>query len=109
VPLTTANAAICDQSVATTVGAVTTYSSRVPGFCPNIRGDLGRDTIIGPGLFDMDFSVFKNNYIRKISETFNVQFRAEMFNVLNHANFAPTTNLNPFTGINLTPDPQSAN
>jgi len=106
VPLTTANAAICDQSVATTVGAVTTYSSRVPGFCPNIRGDLGRDTIIGPGLFDMDFSVFKNNYIRKISETFNVQFRAEMFNVLNHANFAPTTNLNPFTGINLTPDPQ---
>jgi hypothetical protein len=93
VPLTSANAAICDTSRGYT------------GFCPNIRGNLGRDTIVGPGLFDMDFSVFKNNYIRKISETFNVQFRAEMFNVLNHANFAPTTNLNPFTGINGTPDP----
>ena len=37
----------------------------------------------------MDFSVFKNNYIPKISENFNVQFRAEIFNALNHANFAP--------------------
>jgi hypothetical protein len=32
--------------------------------------------------------VFKNNYIRKISETFNVQFRAEFFNILNRPNFA---------------------
>ena len=37
----------------------------------------------------MDFSLLKNNYIPRISETFNVQFRAEMFNVLNRANFAP--------------------
>jgi hypothetical protein len=33
--------------------------------------------------------VFKNNYIKRISERFNVQFRAEIFNILNHANFAP--------------------
>ena len=97
VPLTTANAGICDM---------TREASTYAGFCPNIRGDLGRDTIVGPGLFDMDFSVFKNNYIRKISETFNLQFRAEMFNVLNHANFAPTTNLNPFKNINGGRDPQ---
>jgi hypothetical protein len=37
----------------------------------------------------------KNNYIRSISETFNAQFRLEMFNVLNHANFAPSGNLSP--------------
>jgi hypothetical protein len=37
----------------------------------------------------MDFAVFKNNRVRRISETFNVQFRAEMFNLLNRANFAP--------------------
>ena len=37
----------------------------------------------------MDFSVFKNNHIRRISESFNVQFRAEIFNILNHPNFAP--------------------
>jgi hypothetical protein len=36
----------------------------------------------------LDFSVFKNNSIKRISETFNVQFRAEFFNVMNHANFA---------------------
>jgi hypothetical protein len=34
-----------------------------------------------------------------------VQFRAEMFNVLNHTNFAPSSNLNPFTDTNATPDP----
>ena len=36
---------------------------------------------------NLDFSVVKNNYIRKISESFNVQFRAELFNIMNHANF----------------------
>jgi hypothetical protein len=57
--------------------------------CFNLRGNAGRNILIGPGTTEVDFSVFKNNYIRKISENFNVQFRAEMFNVLNHANFAP--------------------
>jgi hypothetical protein len=57
--------------------------------CFNLRGNAGRNILIGPGTREVDFSVFKNNYIRKISENFNIQFRAEMFNVLNHANFAP--------------------
>jgi hypothetical protein len=47
--------------------------------------------LIGPGLTDVDFSVYKNNYIKRISEDFNVQFRAEFFNILNHANFGPPT------------------
>lgn len=58
------------------------------GSCSNLLGNSGRNTIIGPGLLDFDFSLFKNNYVRRISETFNVQFRAEFFNVLNRANFA---------------------
>jgi hypothetical protein len=33
--------------------------------------------------------VFKNNRITRISEDFNVQFRVEMFNIMNHPNFAP--------------------
>jgi Carboxypeptidase regulatory-like domain/TonB-dependent Receptor Plug Domain len=57
--------------------------------CFNLKGNAGRNILISPGLVETDFSVFKNNYIRKISETFNIQFRAEMFNVFNHANFAP--------------------
>jgi len=90
VPRTAANDAYCDSAGRGFSAALAATT------CANIRGNLGRDVAIGPGLFNMNFSVFKNNYIRKISETFNVQFRAEMFNVLNHTNFAPSSNLSPF-------------
>ena len=69
--------------------------------CFNLRGNAGRNILIGPGLTSLDFSLFKNNYIKKISEKFNVQFRAEIFNILNHANFAPPstpTNTDIFDG-----------
>jgi outer membrane receptor protein involved in Fe transport len=59
-----------------------------PPQCFNLRGNAGRNIIPGPGLINLDFSIFKNNPIRRISENFNVQFRAEFFNVLNRANFA---------------------
>jgi carboxypeptidase family protein/TonB-dependent receptor-like protein len=60
----------------------------------NRWGNLGRNTLIGPGLSKLDFSVFKNNYLKRISENFSAQFRAEFFNILNQANFAsPTDNL----------------
>ncbi len=56
--------------------------------CFNLLGNAGRNILVGPGLANLDFSVFKNNYIRRISENFNVQFRAEVFNILNRANFS---------------------
>ncbi|HLQ76186.1 MAG TPA: TonB-dependent receptor, partial [Terriglobia bacterium] len=59
--------------------------------CFNLRGNAGRNILIGPGITNLDFSIFKNNHIRRISENFNVQFRAEVFNILNHPNFAPPT------------------
>jgi hypothetical protein len=90
VPLTATNAPYCDASGRGFTPALAAVT------CPNIRGNLGRDVIIGPGLFDTDFSLFKNNYVRRVSETFNIQFRAEFFNVLNRTNFAPTSNLSPF-------------
>jgi hypothetical protein len=62
--------------------------------CLNLIGPGGRNTLIGPALSNLDFSLFKNNRIRKISESFNVQFRAEFFNVLNHPNFLPPTTNN---------------
>jgi hypothetical protein len=58
-------------------------------YCANLFGDSGRNIISGPGLQDLDFSLFKNNPIHRISETFNVQFRWEIFNIFNHANFNP--------------------
>jgi hypothetical protein len=51
-------------------------------------GNSGRNIASGPGLFTYNMSLFKNNRIRRISENFNVQFRAELFNVLNHTNLA---------------------
>jgi hypothetical protein len=52
------------------------------------RARLECSSRIGSGTSELDFSIFKNNPISKISETFNVQFRAELFNTLNHPNFA---------------------
>jgi len=61
-------------------------AATVTGTCANLQGNAGRNSLIGPGLINLDFSLFKNNYIGH-SERFNVQFRAELFNILNHANF----------------------
>jgi hypothetical protein len=47
-------------------------------------GNVGRDTLTGPGLATWDFSVLKDTRIR---ERLNLQFRAEIFNLLNRANF----------------------
>jgi hypothetical protein len=47
-------------------------------------GNVGRNTLIGPGLATWDFSVLKDTRIR---EQLNLQFRAEIFNLLNRANF----------------------
>jgi hypothetical protein len=57
--------------------------------CFNLRGNAGRNTMIGPGVSNLDFSIFKNTHVNRISETFNVQLRAEFFNILNRANFGP--------------------
>jgi len=63
----------------------------------NLRGNLGRNVLIGPGISNLDFSLIKNTPVRMISENFNVQFRAEFFNILNRANFSsPTDNLAVF-------------
>ena len=47
-------------------------------------GNLGRDTLIGPGLATLDFSLLKNTPLR---ENMNLQFRTEIFNLLDRANF----------------------
>ena len=57
--------------------------------CSNKRGNLGRNSLIGPPLRNFDFSLFKNIPLKQVSETFSVQFRIEMFNIFNHPNFAP--------------------
>jgi hypothetical protein len=62
-------------------------------------GNLGRDTLIGPGLATWDLSFLKDTAIH---EKFNLQFRAELFNVLNRANFN-TPNAIVFTPTGISP------
>ena len=65
-------------------------------FCSNVLGNTHRNQFYGPGLTTLDFSIFKNTRIPSISETFNIQFRAEFFNILNHTNFLSPGFLNTF-------------
>ena len=47
-------------------------------------GNLGRNTVISPGLVDFDGSLFKNF---RLTENHKMQFRAEFFNLFNRPNF----------------------
>ena len=58
------------------------------------EGNVGRDSIYGPGLFNVDFSIMKRT---KIREKLDSEFRAEFFNLLNRANFGQP-NAAVFTG-----------
>ena len=69
-----------------TIGTVeqwfdTSVFSAVPRF-----GSLGRNVVIGPGFSNTDFSVIKNTML---GEALHMQFRAEFFDLFNHANFGP--------------------
>ena len=55
-------------------------------------GNLGRSTLSGPGFSSLDAGLLKNFPVTRISETFNIQFRAELFNLPNHPNWAQPTN-----------------
>jgi hypothetical protein len=54
-------------------------------------GNARRNSLVGPRLIDFDLSLFKDNPVKRISEAFNAQFRVEVFNIFNHANFNPPT------------------
>ena len=70
---------------------------RTPGGCPAGSvfalpisgtsyhfGSLGRNVVIGPGFSNTDFSILKTT---KLTESVKVQFRGELFDIFNHANF----------------------
>jgi hypothetical protein len=55
-------------------------------------GNVGRNTMSGPGVINMDLSLFRTF---KLTERFNLQFRCESFNLSNTPHFA-----NPESDIN---------
>jgi Carboxypeptidase regulatory-like domain len=62
-------------------------------------GNVGRNTLTGPGLEELDLSILKDT---PITEKVKVEFRAEFFNVLNRTNFN-TPNLIDYTQATGTP------
>jgi outer membrane receptor protein involved in Fe transport len=68
-------------------GSVTQWANPA-GFslpAPGTFGNLQRDFLNGPGTVNLNYAVMKETPIR---EGVRLQFRAEFFNLLNHANFA---------------------
>jgi hypothetical protein len=65
------------------------YTFTTPG--PNAPfGNLGRNAFRTPGLEDWDLAINKSFCI---TEGIQLQFRSEFFNVMNHTNFAPPSNI----------------
>jgi hypothetical protein len=71
---------------------IKTQCFKDPTLGPNAQlrlGNNGRNALTGPGLFNTDFAFTKNNRVPWLREGSNLQFRAELFNIFNRANFAP--------------------
>lgn len=67
-------------------------SGPVPGCAfvntTNSFGNLGRNSVFGPGFADVDFSLEKNT---RITERLSLQLRADIFDIFNHPSFANPT------------------
>jgi hypothetical protein len=62
-------------------------------------GNSPRNFLRGPGLANVDFSMIKDTSIPQLGESGTLEFRAEMFNLFNHANFAMPGNISAYSGF----------
>jgi hypothetical protein len=68
----------------------------------NTRGNVKRNSLIGPGLVSIDASLVKSF---SLGERTALQLRVEAFNVGNRANFAIPSGRTAFTGVNADGSP----
>ena len=71
----------------------------------NTRGNLGRNTVIGPGLVSIDASLVKSF---QLGGTRTLQVKIEAFNLPNRANFAVPSGRIAFTGVGADGSPVTA-
>jgi hypothetical protein len=87
---------------------VSVYKPFAVGSETFVAGNAGRNTLVGPRLVNLDFSVVKNFHL---SERSKLQFRAEFYDILNHANpgypfgnvFTANAQLSPAAAFGLGP------
>jgi hypothetical protein len=75
----------------------TGYYFSTSAFTPDVLGQEGnanRRFFHGPGINNWDFAVLKNT---QLTERFNLEFRAELFNIFNHAQFVTPAGLLSFS------------
>ena len=74
----------------TKVGTPSLYFDPCAYFLPpaGFYGNAGRNTLIGPGFAEVDFSLMKNIPLR-LREGMRMEFHADVFNLLNRPNLAP--------------------
>ena len=69
-----------------------------------MTGNVGRNTLDGPGVLTLDASLAKDTGLRMLGESGALQFRAEVFNVLNRPNFSrPNRSVFRATGTQAVP------
>jgi len=68
----------------------------------NTRGNLGRNSLTGPGLVNADLALVKSFHP---GSTHSLQVRLEAFNVFNRANFAVPSGRVAFTGVDAQGNP----
>ena len=56
---------------------------------PGEIGNIGRNSFRGPGFWNVDISLAKSFAVKAFGEAGRLQFRADFFNVFNHANLSP--------------------
>ena len=63
---------------------------------PGAFGNSGRNSLHGPNLSQLDLTLSKRFYI---GEKTNIEFRSEIYNILNHSNFANPANVRLQQGL----------
>ena len=103
----------CGDNFDSDIGDFTAGAPLSPFFnpCVGTVGSSRRNLLRGPGLSQWDMSLIKNT---KITERLSVEFRWEVYNILNRANFSlssidNTGGSSTFGRMNQTPDVSAGN
>jgi Carboxypeptidase regulatory-like domain/TonB dependent receptor len=80
------DAAVANEGMNGTYWSVPTGTNPTLGTVQTGPGNLGRNTYVGPGWWNLDFSLVKNTAV--IRDRGQLQLRADFFNIFNHTTFA---------------------